>query len=110
MNLLAVGNLVFQLGDFVVKAIASYADTDEGAKEWGDVVGAFVELDLFNPSDVEQNVSVSPTSESDKPLTLEEIERLYETFNTGGEQAVVKPAASTPIVRNMPRKHERVGG
>ncbi len=43
MNLLGVGKLLFQLGDFAVKAIASYADTEEGAKEWGDVVAAFVD-------------------------------------------------------------------
>jgi len=109
MNLLKVGNLLFQLGDFAIKAIASFADTDEGAKEWGDVVAAFVELDLFNPSDVEQNITVSPTSESEQPLTLKEIERIYETFNKAEEQVVAKSTASPPIVRNMPRKHERGG-
>lgn len=75
MNLLGIGNLLFQLGDFAVKAIISFANTDEGEKEWEDVVSAFVALDLFNPSDAEQGVSVSKADEANKPITLQDLER-----------------------------------
>src|SRR4051794_22466894 len=106
MNLLAVGKLLFQLGDFAVKAIVSYADTPEGEKEWGDVVGAFVELDLFNPSDVDQNVSVEKSDRGEvQTFTLEDIERLSETFNKPEEQADVASDASTRTVRRMPLSH-----
>lgn len=101
MNLLVIGKLLFQLGDFAVKAITSYADTDEGQKEWGDVVGAFVELDLFNPSDVAQDVTVSSKEDSEKPLTAEEITRLSETFNKPEEQADGVSVAPKRVVHRM---------
>lgn len=100
-NLLAVGKLLFQLGDFAVKAIVHYADTDEGEKEWGDVVAAFVELDLFNPADAAQGVSVTPNDGGDK-LTLADIQRLSETFNKAeGEQGTRGvPAPPRRVIRH----------
>lgn len=99
MNLLGIGNLLFQVGDFAVKAIVNFANTPEGEKEWGDVVGAFVALDLFNPSDAAQGVTVSPTV-SEGHFTLADIERMSETFNKPDEeQASVTPAASLRVIR-----------
>lgn len=97
-NLIGIGNLLFQIGDYAVKAIVHFANTDEGAKEWEDVVAAFVALDLFNPSDQAQGVTVTPT-ESEK-FTLADIERLSETFNKpDGEQVSEAPPALRKVIR-----------
>lgn len=101
-DLLGIGKLLFQLGDYAVKAVVNYANTDEGEKEWGDVVAAFVDLDLFNPSDIAQNVSVT-RSGNDEQFSLEDIERLSETFNKATEQAGEAPAAVPRIVRRPPQ-------
>jgi hypothetical protein len=97
-DLLGIGKLLFQLGDYAVKAVVHYANTDEGAKEWDDVVGAFVALDLFNPSDAAQGVTVSP-SEGDT-FTLADIQRLSETFDKPAEQAGAHPAAARTVRRS----------
>ncbi len=109
-DLLGIGKLLFQLGDYAVKAVVHFANTDEGEKEWGDVVSAFVALDLFNPADAAQGVTVTPT-EGGHEFTLADIERLSETFDKPAEQGrVTRPAvrnnrrspAKTPNVDDIP--------
>ncbi len=105
-DLLKIGALLFQLGDYAVKAVVHFANTEEGAKEWEDVVGAFVALDLFNPADAAQGVTVTPTG-SEPQFTLADIERLSETFDKPAEQGrVTRPAART--IRRSPAKTPNV--
>lgn len=103
MNLLGLLNLIFQVGDFAVKAIIHFANTDEGEKEWGDVVSAFVALGLFAPSDAAQGVTVSETGSEPQEFTLADIERLSETFNKAAEKTGVHPVAAPRIVRRPTR-------
>lgn len=104
-DLVKIGKLLFQLGDYAVKAVTHYANSEEGEKEWGDVVAAFVDLDLFNPADIAQGVNVTRNSESGG-LTLEDIDRMAANFQASEEQAGEAPAAPRRTIRpaNTPDK------
>lgn len=101
MNLVGLGKLLFQLGDYAVKAVIHFANTEDGAKEWGDVVAAFVELDLFNPSDVAQDVTVSKAGGESDGFTLDDIERLSREFNTSGEHVSEARTASPRVAHRQ---------
>lgn len=47
-RLFAIVALVFQFGDYLVKAATGYAQTEQGAKEWDDVERALVDVGLLD--------------------------------------------------------------
>lgn len=70
-TVMTILTFVYQVGDFLVKAVAAYSLTSEGQKEWGDVLGAGMALGILHPQDVEAAITDQPTpDESAKDATV----------------------------------------
>lgn len=98
----AIVGFVYQLADFVIKGLVSYAATPDGAKEWAEVEQAALGLGLFNPASVTDDEAAD--KEAAHQSFLSELERIE---SNSVEQAA---QVQTPRVTVMPPKHPRGEG
>lgn len=93
----AVG-FVYQLVDFLFKAVTTYAATPDGQREWGEVVGAATGIGLVHPD------YVSEAFAADNPAPHPEWVNQAADFVARQEQ---QDKSSAPAaVHKMPLKHE----
>lgn len=88
--------VVYEIGDFIVSAIANYAKTPEGAADFQDVQYALVEVGLLDPADLRDEQPVAQTASE----TVSEVIRAEN--NSDG-------ARSAQRINRHPRQHESTG-
>lgn len=100
--------LLFQVGDYAVKAVVHFANTEEGEKEWGDVLAAFVDLDLFNPSDAEQGVTVERRQYDGSGINPDEADAILSQYEQEGVEQVERGSTATTQPRIVHRPQRTV--
>lgn len=105
-SVFALIGLIMELADFGIKAITSYASSDEGEKEWSDVVAKLTDLGVYSPDGEGDEPAPLSVSESNT-FTLEDIQRLASKFDEGsGEYSGLddREASMVSRVTRHPKK------
>ncbi len=99
-EILAILSLVYQAGDFVVKAILNYANTPEGEVEWSQVISAATGVGLVHPQYVNEALAEDDKSEQESVISQQAAD-----FVKGQEQQDKSSAPASTVFHRMPIQH-----
>lgn len=104
-TVLAFIGVISETIDFLVKAVAMYSDTTEGAQDWQDVLHNLEDLGLYDPTDLpEQPAQGSQDFGGNADFSMGHLRKLSAQF----EEQQSQEAAAPRVVRE-PRKHAKSG-